>query len=197
MERVRKPTLLLGLIIVGMAGYAGADSTIEVGTHGIMPAADQRIELRVSGDDDVTGINLFLQLNDGLDPDPEPIFTAVDLTGSIWDAFDQTATGGPIDTVEQIIQASVVFNRTGDDIQAGDHALLATLVIDASDFNPGDSFPLSLTVPIAGESTHFIGFGGSRLDATLIDGRINIIPEPTTALLFTGAAGLLFLRRRA
>src|SRR5712691_5403409 len=72
-------------------------SVITVGDHTLLPnTANQVIEIRVTGDSQVTGLNVRAQIGDGTGVMPEPVFNGASFSGGIWDAHPNTVTGGPL-----------------------------------------------------------------------------------------------------
>lgn len=194
-------TTLVGMVVgpLALVRDASAAIVITVGDHIINAAPDQEIEIFVSSTDPsndpvVTGLNLFAQIGDGQGGSVEPTFTAVDYNGTIWDAFSNTVTGGPVDGAEMFVQSSVVFNGAGDTIQA--NGLLVKLTVDGSGFNPGDSFALLLGATQPNIDSNFILEGGSTTVPQIVNGNLAIaVPEPSAACVL-GIGACCVLRRR-
>jgi len=185
--------LIVGLTGVFAASDAFAGMIITVGTYDLAPnTPDQTITLLVSGGSQVTGFNLRAQLGDGLGPNPEPIFQAVDFSGGIWDAFPTTVAGGPVSGAPQYAQASVVFNATGESVAASGN--LVTLTLDTTGLY-GGTYALDLANTDIGADSVFIGSGGSDLPATITNGSVTIVstPEPASLSLLGVGCGVLFL----
>lgn len=170
--------VLLGawLTVAALAGRLPAASTLDVGTHGLLPdTADQVIVLAaVPGDpiDLVTGFNLRAQIGDGLGDDSEPIFSGIDfLTDTIWSGRDVTTLGGPVESAPQFAQASVVLNQSGESVAAD--GVVARLLIDTTGFSEG-TFPLLLEGTQIGQPSVFIGSGGKDIPALIVNGTIEI-----------------------
>ena len=147
--------------------------SIVVGTHNLRAGqANQQVEIYVSGLDKVTGFNLRAQLGDGRLGAPEPVFQSVDFTGGIWDAYPNASPGGVIGGDEQLIQASVIFNNSGDEVLAD--GLLCTLTIDTTGFPAGGTFDLKLRIDESGSDSHFIVYGGAQVVPTVTHGSIQL-----------------------
>ncbi|NQV23046.1 MAG: FG-GAP repeat protein, partial [Rhodopirellula sp.] len=135
--------------------------------------ANQRVPIYSTQDIQITGINFRLQLGDGTGPLVEPIFNGVDLTGSVFEAFANTASGGPVDDAEQFIQSSIVFNTKGNTVSA--NGLLATLLIDTTGIDSGD-FDLLFSETQIGTDTAFILPGGNEQTAALGNVTLRVVP---------------------
>lgn len=145
---------------------------IIVGSHNLLPnTPNQEIQIFVSGAADVTGMNIFAQLGDGLGEGVEPIFGDVSYVGSIWEAFDFTETGGPVDGAEQLLQASAVFNASGDFVVSD--GMVMTLLVDTTGIT-GGTFELRLADTDIGSDTEFILAGGSTLGINITNGTLAI-----------------------
>ena len=189
--------LIIGLAGVLTASHTFADTIINVGSYHLAPnEPGQTITLAVSGSSQVTGFNLRAQLGDGLGPNPEPLFQAVQFGGGIWDAFPTTVAGGPVGGATQYAQASVVFSATGESVAAS--GSLVTLELDTTGLYSG-TYSLDLANTDIGADSAFIGNGGVDLPATIINGSVTITstPEPTSLALLSTGCVVLFLRRLA
>lgn len=182
------------LVLLASPPTSVADIVVDVGEHRVAPSSGQLISIFVvsndtANDPDVTGINVKAQLGDGLGALPEPIFQAVDFTAGMWDGYDNTVVGGPVNGAEQFVQASVVFDESGRS-QVAD-GLLVSFLIDATGFSSGDVFDLKLVSTQIGSDTDFVLAGGSSFNPTISNGRITVssVPEPSSL----ASIGLLFL----
>ena len=107
----------------------------------------------------------------------------IDFSDSFWTALDHTVIGGgPVLGEEQIIDASVVLNRTGESVHVGDTSLLARLSIDITGFDES-SLRLQLMNTDVGDPTRFIGFGGTPIDTTIVNGAIQIASSNQAPLI--------------
>lgn len=176
-----------------LSAAASAAPIIDVGSHDLLEnTPGQTFQLYVTGTDQVTAFNLRAQIGDGTGPNAEPVFEAIAFDGGMWDAFANTVTGGPVGGAEQFAQTSVAFNTT---VSVPADGLLLTLTVNTSGFFDGDSFSLLLKGTEIGADSDFVVIGGGTLAPDIINGTINIIPEPmSVALLSMG--GLLALRHR-
>lgn len=158
-----------------------AEIIINVGDFQLFPdTPGQEIEILVSGGDPVEGLNFNVQIGDGgVDlggTTVGPSVADIDiLTGTI---FDGNHTG----FVDPEAVAGVDFplveirtTTTNMDTVAAD-GLLATLWIDTTDIHSG-VFPLILGDQL-NMATNFAG-----LPATITDGTITIVPEPSSLVL--------------
>lgn len=191
--------------------YAGATSTeaaiINVGSHDLLPnTPNQSVLIYATAEPDelVTGLNLRMRIGDG-HPDLgggsvlEPVFQDVLFTGGVWDQFPNTPS------LERVVagypmysQANVVFNTSGHAVSP--NGLIAQLIVDTTGFF-GGSYALDLAdVAEIGRDSEFIGVGGLDIPIDIINGQLNIVPEPSalTILLLCGtmmACGTSWARR--
>ena len=148
------------------------EEVIVVGDHTLLPdTANQVITIMVTGVNSVTGLNVRAQIGDGMGVGVEPIFNCADFTGGLWDAHPGTVTGGPVSGAEQFLQASIVFNETGDEVVAD--GLAVKLVVDTTGLTHGQ-FDLSLKDTEIGTDTAFILSGGVGLPIDVTNGLITI-----------------------
>ncbi|MBN2473344.1 MAG: hypothetical protein JXB62_01955, partial [Pirellulales bacterium] len=111
---------------------------IEVGDHVLDPdTPDQEIGIYITGDEQVTGMNLFVQVGDG---GPEvggtdgPAITGADMiTGTI---FEEDSVGGANPAAPQIY-ISYIYLETENSTVTSD-GLLVTLTIDTTGFLASD-----------------------------------------------------------
>lgn len=152
---------------------AVAPLEIIVGDHVLRPnCANQEITIRVRGGADVTGLNVRAQLGDGTGALSEPVFRGADFAGGMWEAFPRTTLGGPVGSLEQFLQASVVFNETGRGVPA--EGVLLTLRVDTTGFSAGQ-FDLRLSATEIGADTAFVLAGGVELPALIHNGSITVV----------------------
>ena len=154
--------------------------------------------------DQVTGLNLRVRLGDGMGPMVEPTFSMTaaggrgfEFAGTIWDELPTTMAGSVVNDAPQYLQASVVFNAAAATVPAVGR--IATIYIDTTGIEAGSfNLQLSMTGEI-GLPTEFIqpGVGSVEpLSVTIFDGKLNVVPEPTCAMLAVmGVLGLLQFRR--
>lgn len=175
---------------LGLGGItARAASTIDAGTHNLLPNQDgQLITIAIEGDDEVRGFNLRAQIGDGTGPGLEPRFSSVSFSGGIWDAHPTTVLGGPVDGATQFAQASVNFSDSGPTVSTD--GLLVTLAIDTRGISVGD-FPLLLANSEIAEDSDLIVIGGGTLAPSIRNGTLRVVPEPHVA--GTGYLAAIFL----
>lgn len=195
-------TVLTAAVVVIPADSVLGETIIVVGDHDLdANTSNQRITFSVTGDEHVTGVLLKQSIGDGLGGAPEPQFTDVDFSNTIWNAF-------PVTEQPQFMYSELdhglKFTNPGDQVIAnGD---FVTVVIDTTGFFTG-TFPLKLANTTFGESTNFILTGGGVIEPgpttgfTITNGSINIVPEPAVlaqllALVGMGGLGLFFRRRK-
>lgn len=173
----RGSRLLVGATCAVLVGVpvGQAATTITVGTHKLLPnTPDQIVQLIATPgtpSDSATGFNLRAQLGDGMGPQPEPKFSAVDFaTGTIWTG-DITTLGGPVSGATQFAQASVVFDETG--VQQTANGVIAVLKIDTRGL-AGGIYDLKLNSAAIGFPSVLIGTGGADILPTLVDGTIDL-----------------------
>jgi len=187
------------LCVSAVASASTLAPFINVGEHDLPENSSGIVRIYVEdfGAPPVSGFHFRGQIGDGLGSNPEPVFSSFDFTGGIWDAYANSSTGGPVATTEQLGEVSVVFDdQTNGVIPNG---LLITIVIDTTGFVHGESFDLMLVGTDVGDS-YFDGvevpFGGTPIiDPVVINGTINIVPEPATMVLLA-FGGLAMLKRR-
>ena len=171
-------------------------ATITAGSHSLLPSAPgQLINVLVTGGDAVEGLNFRLVVADGF-PDltgstiDGPNITSVDIIGT-GTVFSNTLTDTNNNTGQQdanVPQAWDASTTTASGTVSAE-GVLARVILDTTGFTSG-TWALVLDNPELTE-TNFAG-----ISATLVNGSITIIPEPTSlALAAMGAAMLLVISR--
>lgn len=194
-------SVLVAVVVVAPADSVLGETIIVVGDHDLeQNTPNQQIAFSVTGDVSVTGMLINQSIGDGVGGAPEPQFTGVDFSGTIWNAFPFTTV--PLRMTSEL-EHSITFNTGGDKVIADGNIL--TVIIDTTGFFTG-TFPLKLENTTFGESTGFILPGGGVLRPglasgfTIANGSINIVPEPAVLaqlLTLVGMGGLgLFFRGR-
>ena len=182
----RFPLLLISVFLFA-ASQASATPIITVGSHDLLPdKANQPVDINVTGGDLVPGLDLFLQVGDG---DAGPQIQTVDvLTGTI---FADNNTGESLVAIGgsgslpywNAYAATTTSNGT-----VSADGLLATVMIDTTGFTAG-MWTLSVDFDYGG--SHYASDFASDAPVTLVNGSINIVPEPgSLLLLFSAAIGL-------
>jgi hypothetical protein len=135
--------LLAGFVVLLAVASANA-ITITVGNHTLLAnTPGQQVQIVVSGGEQVSGVNLHVQVGDGgpelvdfgLPPGVDgPAITAVDLTtGTIFAGVSDTPF--VIETIPQYVNYSLAMLTPGSSVPAA--GLLATLTIDTTGFTSG------------------------------------------------------------
>ncbi len=198
---------ICGVVLVLFAATAAwAAPVIEVGSHNLLPnTPNQPVPIYVTGGDQVGGVNFFAQLGNDVPlpygtAAPGPKLSGVDLViGTIFDgnfmgltnAYDSYYPAPP-----QNLGWWLTVN-SGDVSAAG---LLATVFVDTTGFSSG-TWPLVLQHDVWDNSTDFpVGPPTYKMDPTIHNGSITIVPEPSTLCLVTvaiaGALACLWRRCR-
>jgi len=183
---------LFGLLAV--AWPAGA-ATIDVGTHILAPnTPGQKLTIFVSGGDEVQGGEFYFQVADG---GPEaggsidgPDITVADIFG---DASSGPLTIFTLNNTGEAAPGSLVpqFWTSGTTTASGTvsaNGTLGVVTVDTTGFFSG-SWELKVKDTLMGDSR----FPG--VSTTVNNGRITIVPEPSTLLLLVMLAGFLLLGR--
>ncbi len=164
--------------------------TINAGSHYLLPnQADQEIQVYVSGDTLVQGLEFNLQIGDGISG---PVIQDIDiLTGTIFAASNDGIFPGFIFEPHW----AYVGTTTSANLDIGygpgfiiTSGLLATITLDTTGLSTGE-FELRLTSNQEGP-TNFAG-----VYAELTNGSLTI-PEPLTVTMLLAGAGLVCRRRR-
>ena len=164
-------------------------AVIDVGVHNIGPNTITSVPISIrpqSGDPSIAGMNLAVQIGDGTGG---PVIKSVNLDSNT--LFDGNNTGS-IDQGSLSRQAFWRITTATGAVPVID-GIIATLEIDATGLTEG-SFALTLS-SVLGAPTELLSPSATPIDLTVNDGQINIIPEPTSALLL-GVGGILLGSRR-
>jgi MYXO-CTERM domain-containing protein len=219
MQRRVLPFLALGLLLC-VASPAMAHLTVTAGNHILLPnTPGQDITIMISSDtnEEISGLDLYLVINGGdstVDQPGVPRITAENLTGP-GTTFSLVASttfpyGDPWDVVNgtsfgQNTAFGAAPNATSGpnaDAPVNTNNVLAIITVDTTGILFG-SWPLSLTDPFIFGPTLLSKVTGpvDPSGYTLIDGSLNIVPEPSSIVMgLFAAAGLVAVavrRRRA
>ena len=185
------------LVTLLLAVSARGEIMVTIGDHELMAdTAGQQVKIFVTGGDLVGGVNLRLQISDGVSG---PVITDVDLvTGTIFAASNPFTFEVPVSP--RLVEAGAAAGLSVSGVAA--EGLLATLTVSTVGVMSGE-FVVMLSPPALGP-TEFLSVGiipkplqAVQLD---LDGKIEIIaPEPTGlwALSALGCGALLYRRNRA
>ena len=196
-RRPRRFLEAFAMLFLSVAATASAQISVTAGAHALLPnTPNQPVDILVSAGVDaptVLGVDLFVELGDGIGPIAEPVFHGV--PGST-DGFD-TLSGifangflvggeGPVQIAPQITTGFVFPAGPGTAAVAPD-GLLATLLIDTTGFlEPGIVFDLRLnnfqSAGFPSPSTTLVDAFGVNLPSssvTIHNGAI-VIADPAT-----------------
>ena len=152
----------------------------------ISAAAGQNIEVNVTGGEEITGAQLYIHIGDGDFLKEEPIFTGVDYSGGIFDDPSATTGGGPVTDppdFEHYLDWDIGFGFSEPPTITTANGLIASLLIDASGFSPGASFPIMLTwagTDVDGDPSMLLGASSTLQHGILT---ISAVPEPSGCVL--------------
>ncbi|MGD9721335.1 MAG: PEP-CTERM sorting domain-containing protein [Pirellulales bacterium] len=210
--------LSLGLFLC-LPTVALGHITVTAGNHQLLPnTPGQVIDILISTDaaEEISGLDLYVLINgadSSVDQAGVPRITAVDLTsaavalgavasttfpyGDPWEVANGTSFG-------QNTAFGAAPNATsGPSADAPATGILAKYTIDTTGINAG-LWPLSLTDPFIFAATLLSKVTGpleAGVDYTLVDGSLEIVPEPSSIVLglfaAAGLAAVVIRRRRA
>lgn len=199
MTRLGLFALNVSVLLVSMAGAA---TVVDAGVYQLAAnsSTPQALALSAQGDGELTGFNLRAQLGNGVEPGSEPLFSAIDFSGGIWDQYNYQVGGGPVDPYFQYAQAFVAITDTWDHdsnpatpevaraVVPATTSLVATARVTTAGIAEG-VFDLNLSNPgLIGEGSQFIAAGGGQVpDVWINDGKLFIVGPNT--LLWSGGAG--------
>ena len=190
---------VLILVSLCIVATASAEPVIDVGNHSLFPnMAGQEIQIFVTGGTPVQGLNFYIQVADGgpeaaalgLIPPPGidgPAITGLDLlSGTIFEDNNTEQRSGPFlpqfrDGLTSTVEGTVLAS-----------GLLATVTFDTTGFTTlGQQWELRLTNVVEHVGTDF-----ATIPATIHNGAITIVPEPSSiVLLLLAAVGMLLVVR--
>ena len=188
---------LIGIcVFVLFATSASATPIITVGSHDLLPdKANQPVDINVTGGDLVPGLNLYLQVNDGTSG---PTIQSIDvLSGTIFDGNNTGESSGALGGNASLPYWNGYATTTTSNGTVSADGLLATVMIDTTGLTAG---MWSLDVDFDYGTSRYTSDFTSFVPATLVNGSINIVPEPGSLLLLLSAAigltGWQLCRRR-
>jgi len=186
--------------LVASASAATLPPTIEIGSHVLAgDSTTQVVEIFATGAEDVSGLQIYAQIGDGVvGSGLEPVFASISFGGGLWDGPARTEVGGPIAGTGMLADAGVTFNGASDEVALDDTSrLVATLTIDTTGFSSG-TFDLMFKTTDIGADSYFLDPNGDPVSIEITNGSITITPEPATlSLLALGGLALIRKRRRA
>jgi hypothetical protein len=168
-----------------------AQITIDVGTFQLLPdKPDQTVILNVSGVSAAAALDFYVQIADGF-PNVQgstidgPNITSVDIvSGTLFESNNEGGQFGAGLGLQH--QYRGVLTPVGITVSGSD--VLATLKIDTTGFTDG-SWALNVKDVHNGPTT-FYNSTFQPLPATITDGFITIVPEPTAFGLVFGVLGM-------
>ncbi len=191
------------------AQFAAATIIITVGDYVVLPnTAGQSVDILVTSDDPtndslISGMNLHVEIGDGIGAGIEPVFDGVagsmsgfDFSTSIFSAGIPSGQG-PVAGATSAIDAGVT---TTADISA--MGILVSLLIDTTGFStPGSVWELDLALhstpfPSDTELLGPIGSASPLSGIVINNGSIRIVPEPSSTVLLLLAMGMAGIRSR-
>ena len=183
--------------------WTACGALIEVGQIDLLPnLPGQVVTLKISGVDQIAGMDFFAQVGDG---GPElvlfgleagtdgPGMTDVDLESGIFLGNN----GGQTDMLGGSIPQLVGFGistTSGTVASLGD---LVTITFDTTGFSAG-TWDFALKGTLAGDTTLYNANAGV-IPLEITPGLLNVVPEPASLLLVVcglGIGGVVWLRRR-
>jgi hypothetical protein len=206
---MRRTALFCAVLFLASSTAARAELVIDVGDHLFAPGETRTIPLYVSGGDAAAGLTCYVQIGDGGafngGVDTLPIITNLDVIGA-GTIFELNNTGPVIFSTESLLwgAATVTDESVGPTVPC--QGIFAYLTIDTTGALPGQSFPLLLKGVAAGIfgdpgiDTVFVDAEGNEIAASITNGSISIIPEPSTIGLLCSvlaALSVMRLRRRS
>lgn len=167
-------------------------AVIDVGVHNIAANVVTSIPISIrsqeGSDPHVAGMNIAIQIGDG---SSGPVIKSVNLdSDTIFDGNNTGSTNqGSLDR-----QAFWGITTAAGSIPITD-GLIATIEVDAAGLTEG-SFALTLS-SVLGAPTELLDTSASPIGLMVVDGQINIVPEPgTTGILGLAIAGFIAFSRR-
>jgi hypothetical protein len=191
--------LITGLCATLAASRSSAAPVVNVGAFDLQPnTAGQVVEIRVTGTEQVNGVNFYAQIADA-GPEPlvagsagdEPDITAVDLVGG-----GLLFAGGSQSDLGSEPQLAIYMADIDGTVPAD--GVLARLTVDTTGFFFGSGpFALRLKDTREGPTTFTLAADPFEVTPAITDGSIRIVPEPAgAAAACLAAAGIRRRRRR-
>ncbi len=176
--------------------------TVQAGNHDLLAnTADQVIEILISGDGKLQGVNFDVQIGNGKTGEV-PAITNVDIigTGLLFSASNtgDNGDGSGIDDGLAGFWSSSTTTQAGETVTPGSpNSILAKVEISTVGFDSG-SFELILNDGLD-VLTDFAGWEKiTGNDLTIFNGTVKVVPEPSSFILFIGlgSLGVAVLKRR-
>lgn len=208
-------TVVCGLAVcAGLLGLSGntRGAAITLDSTTVSNAASQVIHINISGSEQITGSDLWVQIgNGGADNGGNnnnggavvPTITSIDMiTGTI---FASNNSGQSFFRSPDNLMAEDVINTTGTPATTvSDNGRLATLTLNASGVSPG-----TFTMQFFDVGHNDTSFGNGANSDVIVGGEpfaltgtgmgpavtITVTPEPTSGLILLAGIGGLALRR--
>jgi hypothetical protein len=176
--------------LLAAAGWARGETHVLAGDHRLLPdTPGQEISIQVSGDETVSGFELYLQMTGG---PPAPAFQSADCYS---DTIFAGHEGGYY-TISSFVHPQMLGQYGVTDPYVAEEVLpsgtLATVTVSTEGVTGGT---FDLLLEFDHEGTH-IASNFAGLPATLTNGTITVIPEPATLPVLLAAGGWLARRRR-
>lgn len=175
---------------------------VHAGSHDLLPnTAGQIIEILVSGDGAVQGLNFDVQIGNGR-TGYVPAVTNVDIVGPglLFGGNNNGDNGMGTGAADDFAGFWNATTTTADGTVSpqSPFSVLARVEIDTTAFFAGSSFELILNngIDVLTDFTEWGSVPGE--DLNIYNGTVNIVPEPSSLLLLLlGGVGLALLRLRA
>lgn len=137
-------------------------SSMFVGDAILLPnRPNQEILIMASGETQVRGVNLRIQMGDGRGPIVEPTISAVSFADAIWAEHVRHTEGGPIEDEPNFAQVTTAILERDTSVKAD--GIVARLVVDTTGIF-GGTFDVRLKDNLFGVASDFAGIIPSPLN---------------------------------
>lgn len=187
---MKKEWLLLGALVCLIVGNTASAAIISGGSHELAPGGVYSIPITTSGDGElVWGLDLYIEIVGGGPGAPKILGVDLESEGTLFHGNNEGATNDErfLPWAYQATITAVGFNE----IPLAEEAVLGWLQIDTHDTMPG-RYELRLKNVLGEEdfSSDYVSLAiVDHIGATVYDGVLNVVPEPSSILL-GGIAGL-------